>query len=494
MSMKFEVRRVDIGTETPTVLLNRADADELGANPLDRIVIRSTDETVTGIVEVTEKLVDRGVLGATEGLARLEDEVEVSLAPKSGSVSCVRKKLEDEELEDEEIHRLVKDIDHNMLNDIELGAYVSAIYANGLSMSETRSLTEHMTAAGDKLEWDDEVIADKHSIGGVAGNRVTPVVVPLVAAAGAKIPKTSSRAITSPAGTADTLEVFCEVEFTKRRIKEIVEETNGCMVWGGSVDLSPVDDRIIRAENPLSIDPEGQVIASVLSKKKSAGSTHLVLDIPYGEGAKVRDLSDAREMARDFKRVSEYIGVNTECTITRGGSPVGRGIGPVLEARDVLDVLNGDGPEDLRVKSLRLAEILLEICGVEASPERLLDSGRALEKFHEIIEAQSGDPDITRDDLLPGEHEYDFEADRSGYVTHIDNELISGVARRAGAPHDKKAGIYLETTVGEDVSHGDTLFRLYAEKTDKLEEASDFAEKRRPVRVGDRGESLVERV
>ena len=232
----------------------------------------------------------------------------------------------------------------------------------------------------------------------------------------------------------------------------------------------------------------------MLSKKKSAGSTHLVLDIPYGEGAKVRDLSDAREMARDFKRVSEYIGVNTECTITRGGSPVGRGIGPVLEARDVLDVLNGDGPEDLRVKSLRLAEILLEICGVEASPERLLDSGRALEKFHEIIEAQSGDPGITRDELQPGNHEYNFEARRSGYVTHIDNELISGVARRAGAPHDKKAGIYLETTVGEDVSRGDTLFRLYAEKTDKLEEASDFAEKRRPVRVGDRGESLVERV
>ena len=494
MSMDFEVERVDIGTETPTVLLNRRDADELGANPLDRIVIRGEDETVTGIVEVTENIVDRGVLGATEGLASLEGGVEVSLAPKSGSVSCVRKKLEDEELEDDEIRRLVEDIDHNMLNDIELGAYVSAIYANGLSMSETRSLTEHMTAAGDKLEWSDNVIADKHSIGGVAGNRVTPIVVPLVAAAGAKIPKTSSRAITSPAGTADTLEVFCEVEFTKSRIKEIVEETNGCMVWGGSVDLSPVDDRIIRAENPLSIDPEGQVIASVLSKKKSAGSTHLVLDIPYGEGAKVRDLSEAREMAQDFKRVSEYIGIETECTITRGGSPIGRGIGPVLEARDVLGVLKGEGPEDLRVKSLRLAEILLEICGVEASPRRLLDSGEALEKFHELIEAQDGDPEMTRDELVPGRHSFDFEAKRSGYVTHIDNELISGVARRAGAPHDKKAGIYLEAEVGDDVSQGDVLFTAHAEKREKLNEAEEFSEARRPVRVGDRGESLVERV
>jgi AMP phosphorylase len=492
--MNFDVSSVDIGTETPTVLLHRDDAEELGANPLDRIVIRGEDETVTGIVEVTEKLVEKGVLGATERLQHLDGEVEVSLAQRSGSVNCIRKKLEDKELEDDDIRRLVRDINHNTLNDIELGAYVSAIYANGLSMSETLSLTEHMTAVGETVEWGDGVVADKHSIGGVAGNRVTPVVVPIVAAAGAKIPKTSSRAITSPAGTADTLEVFCDVKFHKKRIKEIVSETNGCMIWGGSVDLSPVDDRIIRAEHPLSLDPEGQVIASVLSKKKSVGSTHLVLDIPYGEGAKVQDLSDARELAEDFKRVSDHLGVRTECTITRGGSPVGRGIGPILEARDVLDVLNGDGPEDLRVKSLRLAEILLEICGVDGSPRRILDSGEALEKFREIVEAQNGDPDVVSDELVPGELSYDFRADRSGYVTHIDNQLVSGVARRAGAPHDKNAGIYLEATVEDGVAPGDVLFTVHADRDEKLEEAREFAESQRPVRVGDRGESLIERV
>jgi len=265
------------------------------------------------------------------------------------------------------------------------------------------------------------------------------------------------------------------------------------MVWGGSVNLSPVDDRIIRAEHPLSIDPEGQVIASVLSKKKSAGSTHLVLDIPYGEGSKVQDLSGAREMARDFKRVSDHIGIRTECTITRGASPIGRGIGPVLEARDVLNVLEGDGPEDLRVKSVRLSEILLEICGVEASAERLLNSGEALEKFREIVEAQNGDPEVSTEDLQPGDRTFEFEAERSGYVTHIDNELISGVARRAGAPHDDEAGIYLEKKVGDDVSRGDVL-TVYADKQEKIDEAREFAEARRPVRVGDRGESLVERV
>ncbi|MFW5983795.1 MAG: AMP phosphorylase [Halobacteria archaeon] len=492
--MKFEVRSVDIGTETPMVLLHRDDADELGANPLDRIVIRSEQETETGIVEVTEKLVEKGVLGVTERLQHLRGEVDVTLAPHSGSVDCIRNKLEDKELEDDEIRRIVRDIERNALNDIELGAYVSAIYANGLSMSETLSLTEHMTEVGETMEWNDGVVADKHSIGGVAGNRVTPVVVPIVAAAGAKIPKTSSRAITSPAGTADTVEVFCDVKFSKERIVEIVEETNGCMIWGGSVDLSPVDDRIIRAEHPLSLDPEGQVIASVLSKKKSVGSTHLVLDIPYGEGAKVQDLSEARELAQDFKRVSKHLGVRTECTITRGGAPVGRGIGPVLEARDVLGVLNGEGPDDLRLKSLRLSEILLEICGIDGSPSRILGSGDALEKFLEIVEAQNGDPNVTRDDLVPGDETYRFEADRSGYVTHIDNELVSSVARRAGAPHDKRAGIYLESGIDEEVSRGDVLFTVHAENREKLEEAREFAESRRPIRVGDRSESLVERV
>jgi AMP phosphorylase len=199
-------------------------------------------------------------------------------------------------------------------------------------------------------------------------------------------------------------------------------------------------------------------------------------------------------MARDFKRVSEHLGIRTECTITRGESPVGRGIGPVLEARDVLHVLEGDGPEDLRVKSLRLADILLEICGVTASPERLLNSGEALGKFREIVEAQNGDPDVSTDELVPGKLSFGFEADRSGYVTHIDNEVISSVARRAGAPHEERAGIHLETKVGDDVSVGETVFTVYAEKEEKLEEARNFAEGRRPVRVGDRGESLVERV
>jgi AMP phosphorylase len=492
--MKFHAEAIDLGTRAPTVILNAADAEELGVNPVDRIQIHWNGETHIGIVEVTDEIVAEGTLGVTRRLGYIDGDVEVTHAPKPGSVHYIRKKLDGIELEADEFETIVRDIDDNRLSDIELTAYVTGTYSEGLSFEETKYLTEAMTDVGDVIEWNDDVIADKHSIGGVAGNRVTPIVVPIVAAAGVTIPKTSSRAVTSPAGTADTMEVFCDVAFDADEIKSIVGRTNGCLVWGGAVNISPVDDKIIRAENPLSLDPPGQVIASVLSKKQSAGSTHVVIDVPYGEGAKVESLASARELATDFKQVGDHLGMAIECTITRGEQPIGHGIGPILEARDVLDVLNGGGPTSLRLKSLRLADILLECCDVDADAREILDSGRALDKFREIVAAQNGDPDVTVEDLVPGEETLDVRADRDGVVTHLDNRLISDIARRAGAPTDNGAGIELDVAIGEPVSADDRLFTVHAEQASKLADAESLVDKSEPIRVRDRGEALVERL
>ncbi|MFB6265619.1 MAG: AMP phosphorylase [Candidatus Nanohaloarchaea archaeon] len=492
--MEFEVQRIDMETHAPVVVLNREDAEELGVNPLDRVQISDGGEDVVGIVDITDEIVEEDVAGVTDRLSYLSGSVEITLASKPDSVRHIRKKLDDKELEEDEIQEIVEDVNENRLNDVELGAYVTGTYTNGMSLEETRYLTRSMTDIGETIEWSDGLIADKHSIGGVAGNRVTPVVVPIVAAAGIKIPKTSSRAITSPAGTADTMEVFCDVDFSIQEIKDMVQKTGGCMVWGGSVNLSPVDDKIIRAEHPLSLDPEGQVIASVLSKKKSAGSTHTVIDIPYGEGSKVDNLSNARDLAEKFKKVGDHMDITVECTITTGGEPIGRGIGPVLEARDVLKVLNGDGPDDLKLKSLKLAEILLDMAGKGEDPHEILESGKALEKFREIVEAQNGDPDVEIDDLQPGEHSFEVSSENTGVVTHISNDLVSEVARRAGAPKDKEAGIYLHKKVGDPVSRGEELFTVYSENRSKLDEAVEVAEEVEAVRVRSREESLVEQV
>ncbi|SEO96852.1 AMP phosphorylase [Halogranum amylolyticum] len=493
--MQLTAQEIDIGSRSPTVLLNTADAAELGVHQLDRVQIEHDGRISIGIVEFTDELVDPGTLAVTRRLGHLSGPVEVIPAPQPRAVHYIKKKLDDIELDKPELHRIVLDIKEDRLSDVELGAYVAATYTNGLSLEETMHLAECMAEVGDAIEWEDTaVVADKHSIGGVAGNRVTPIIVPIVAAAGVKIPKTSSRAVTSPAGTADTMEVLCDVEFSLAEIKEIVTETNGCLVWGGSVNLSPVDDKIIRAETPLSIDPPGQIIASVLSKKKSAGSNHIVVDVPYGEGAKVESLAQARELAEDFKRVGDHLGMAIECTITRGSQPIGRGIGPVLEARDVLETLAGGGPEELRLKSVRLADILLGSCGCAEDATEILDSGRAMAAFRDILAAQGGDSDVTVDDLVPGRHELPVAADREGIVTHVDNRLVSDVARRAGAPKDKGAGMVLHCRVGDKIGVGDSLFTVHAESKEKLADAERLVERSETIRVRSRDEALVELV
>jgi AMP phosphorylase len=492
--MQLVASEIDIGTRTPDVLMNEQDAATLGVHPLDRVQIRHDGRVTIGIVELSDELVSPGELAVTRRLGHIDGDVEVTLAPRPDSVAYIRKKLRDEELDRDEIERVVRDINEDRLSDLELGAFVSATYANGTSLAETMHLTDCMAAVGETISWDAETVADKHSIGGVAGNRITPILVSIVAAAGVTIPKTSSRAVTSAAGTADTMEVFCDVAFDIDEIRDIVSETNGCLVWGGAVNLSPVDDKVIRAETPLSIDPRGQLVASVLSKKRSAGSTHVLVDIPYGEGAKVSDLDGARELATDFKHVGNNIGMNVECTLTTGSAPIGRGVGPVLEARDVLAVLNGSGPADLRRKSVRLAEVLLDCCDVDADASEILDSGEALERFRAIVDAQAGDPDVTAGDLTPGRHEKTVVADRDGVVTFVDNSLVNAVARRAGAPRAAGAGLDLHHRVGDVVAAGDPLYTIHAEADPRLDEAAEYADRVEAVRVRPPDESLVERL
>jgi AMP phosphorylase len=492
--MRLDVEPLDIVSRSPTVLLNESDAADLGAHPLDRVHLDHDGGVTVGIVELTDQLVPRGTVGVTRQLAHLSGGVDVSLAPTPASVRDVRKKLGDVELEREAFERITADVAADRLSDVELGAYVAAVYANGLSLQETMHLTESMTAVGEVISWPQAVVADKHCIGGVAGNRVTPVLVPIVAAAGLTVPKTSSRAVTSAAGTADTMEVFCDVSFSGSEVKRLVDEVGACMVWGGAVNLSPVDDKIIRAETPLSLDPPGQLIASVLSKKKSAGSTHVVIDIPYGEDAKVESLADAREFATDVRRVGEHIGLTVECAITRGSQPIGRGVGPVLEARDVLETLAGAGPADLRAKSISLADVLFDCCGVDADATHLLDSGAADGRFREIVAAQGGDPDVSVGDLAAGRHTQVVHAERSGVVTHVGNRLVNDIARRAGAPKDAGAGVDLHCHVGDTVEVGEPLCTVHAEVAAKLDDAATLVDENEVVRVRGARETLVERV
>lgn len=487
--MKFKVKILHIEANLPVLVLNEKDAEEIGVNISDRMELKVDGKKYIGVLDTTKTLVkERGVginldmqkKGLKKGML-----VEVKPTEKPKSLAFIKKKLRGEELSKEEIKAIIKDIVNDNLSDIELGAYVASVYAHDFTLKETINVIHEMVKTGTIMKWRFKNVVDKHSIGGVPGNRVTPIIVSIIAAAGLTIPKTSSRAITSAAGTADVVEIFSGISFTKKEIKKIVEKAGGCMIWNGALDLAPSDDKIIKAEYPLSLDPEGQLLASVISKKKAMGAKAVVIDIPYGYESKMESLEKAEALAKKFKEVGERLDMKIRCVITRGEQPIGNGIGPVLEAIDVLKVLDGREPKDLREKSLELAGLLLEMmnAGDKRRAEEILDSGKALKKFKEIIKAQHGNPDIDLKSML-GKFTKTIYARKDGDVIKIHNKELTQVARAAGAPKNKGSGIYIYVKLNDRIKKNDKLFEIYAESKHQLDEAYKLAEELSPIEVG----------
>ena len=393
--------------------------------------------------------------------------VSVAHARPAASLGAVHRKIAGERLGVDDYRRITRDIVDHRYAKIELAAFLVACAQDGLERDEVLYLTRAMAESGERIDWGEPLVADKHCIGGLPGNRTSMLVVPIVASHGMFIPKTSSRAITSPAGTADTMEILAEVELTPRRLKEIVRAHRGCLAWGGRARLAPVDDILISVERPLSLDSPGQLVASILAKKIAAGATHLLIDIPMGPSAKVRSQSEALQLRKLFEFVGDRVGLHLEAMITDGNQPIGRGIGPVLEARDVMQVLENDPdqPRDLREKALQLSARILEfdpdVRGGQGYTlaRDILESGRALEKMRAIIDAQ-GKSKISCE---IGHLAQEITAERDGTVTAIDNLQLARLARLAGAPMDAGAGVDLGKKVGDPVRKGETLYTIYAD-------------------------------
>lgn len=412
-------------------------------------------------------------LGAAEG-----DGAIVRPASAADSMSLVRRKLYGGHLEETDFAAILRDVQAGRLSDIQIAAFLSAGAALPLDDSETIALTRAMVAAGERLKWNAPRVMDKHCVGGLPGNRTTPIVVAIVAACGLVIPKTSSRAITSPAGTADTMETLAPVNLDLPAIRRVVEAEGGCVVWGGAVLLSPTDDAFVRIEREIDIDAESQLIASVLSKKVAAGSTHVVIDIPVGPTAKIRTAEAARALAARLSMVGHALNLDVACLLTDGIQPVGRGLGPAPEARDVLAVLRRDAgaPADLAERALVLAATLLETGGA-ARPgagsdlaRAVLADGRAWAKFAAICKAQGGlrePPEAVQS--------YEVTSPAAGRVAAIDNRKLARLAKLAGAPGNLAAGLTLAVRVGDTVVKGQPLFRLHAGSAGEIAYALEYA-------------------
>lgn len=450
--------------------LNRVLVSVKGASIIATLYIITDGILVPGKAALSESAWEH--LHAKEG-----DEISFAHVQPVTSMRSIRSKMYGKQLNYEALNNIIKDIVEGHYSNIEIAAFITACGGDNLNINEIIGLTKAMIHSGQKLSWNKKVVVDKHCVGGLPGNRTTPIVVSIVAAYGLTIPKTSSRAITSPAGTADTLEMLTEVNLDINQIRKVVEKENGCFVWGGSIKLSPADDILIRIERALDVDSEGQMIASVLSKKVAAGSTHVVIDIPIGKTAKVRTEEDAQKLEYYFKVVGKAMGVKVKVLFTDGSQPVGRGIGPSLEAMDVLSVLRNDenAPQDLRDKSILIAGKIINLAnnsnqknGMELA-QKILSSGEAYEKFMAICKAQGG---IKEPQFAP--YKKEILAKKTGIITEIDNRRLSKTAKLAGAPHDAKAGVLLKTPLQAKVNKGEVLFTIYAETKGELKYAMEY--------------------
>lgn len=495
------VRRVGIDTWKENIAYLHRDCAVYraeGFQALSKVEVRANGRRILASVNVVD---DAAIVGCEE--LGLSEDAFAQLGLESGhaatvqqaeppaSIAALFRKINGERLDREAFRAIVGDIAAHRYSKIELTAFVVACNRGELDREEVYFLTEAMVAAGRRLDWREPLVVDKHCIGGIPGNRTSMLVVPIVAAHGLLCPKTSSRAITSPAGTADTMEVLAEVELPFERLSEIVREHRGCLAWGGTAQLSPADDVLISVERPLSLDSPGQMVASILSKKLAAGSTHLVLDIPIGPTAKVRSMPEAQRLRRLFEYVAERLRLSLDVVITDGRQPVGNGIGPVLEARDVMRVLENDprAPNDLRQKALRLAGRLIE-CDPDVRggdgfgiARDILDSGRALARMQAIIAAQGArhfDPE--RPAL--GALQFEIRAAQDGVVTGIDNLRMARIARLAGAPKVRGAGVDLAAKLGTPVRRGDLLYRVHADFAADLAFARQAAEHDSGYRLG----------
>ncbi len=481
--MNFKVKDVDIASGGILVVIMHAkDAFKLGLHHGDRIGIVYKKRHAHAIMNITdtEKSVKVGSLGLFEEVLKYlgcknGSTVKIHLEKKPDSIRYIREKLEGRRLKKEEINEIITDLVYGKLSPVEITYFVAGSAVHGLNEEETVNLTKAMINTGDTLIFPGEIVLDKHCTGGVAGNRTTPIIVPIIAAAGLKIPKTSSRAITSPAGTADTMEVIAPVIHNKEKMQKMVHKNGGCIVWGGAINLAPADDKIIQVESPLSIDAEGQLLASILAKKGSVGSTHVLIDIPIGNQTKITSAKRAKHLATLFKRIGKKIGMHLEVIITDGNEPIGNGIGPALEAKDVLKVLQRSDtrPLDLEKKSVEMAGKMLEMAKITNNGKRLaqeiLDDGRALKKFKEIIKAQGGKSSIKSSDIKVGKYTYTYKASKEGKVKDLNNKAIAKVAKVAGAPHDQGAGIYLHVHEGDMLKKGQTILTIHADNKEKLQ-------------------------
>jgi pyrimidine-nucleoside phosphorylase len=394
----------------------------------------------------------------------------------------IRKKLDGEKNSAEEIRQLVMGFVRGEVAPEQMAAWLAAVYIRGLSDEETWWLTETMAQSGRTIDLSsiDGVKVDKHSTGGV-GDKVSIVVVPLVAAAGVPVAKLTGRALGHTGGTADKLESIPGMRLNLSEEEFIAQVKRiGCAIAVATEDIAPADKKIYALrDKTATIASIPLIVSSILSKKLAGGADAFVFDVKFGDGAFMRQFEDAKTLAEALVRIAKLAGKKAVAVLSSMEQPLGRAIGNAVEVAEAIDVLKGNGPDDVRELCLAVAAQMLWLGGAVTNPEEghskameLLQSGAALEKFRQLISAQGGDASIVEDPTKLPQPSYrvEVQAEQSGVIAKIATRklgLISGQlgATRMGAEQiDPSAGIIVMKKVGEPVESGETLAILQSNK------------------------------
>ncbi len=478
--MLLKVKDINISTGGNLVaILNHENAKHLDLRGGSRILLKKGRKEIIVSIDISESSrgIKKGEIGLFEEVldilkVKRKEEIKIKPTHTPASIEFIRRKLDGGKLTKKEIEIIIKDLTENDLTEVELSYFVSACYQNELSNEEIINFTNAILKNGKKIKLGKKIVVDKHCLGGIPNNRTTMLITPILAAAGLTIAKSSSRSITSAAGTADTMETLAKVSFTAEKIKKIVKKVNGCIIWGGAMELAGTDDKLIKVRYPLRLDPKGLMLASILAKKASVGSTHVLVDIPIGKTAKINSKKEALRLKKKFINIGKKLNMRIEVMISNGSQPIGDGIGPNLEAKDVLKILRREnGPKDLEKKSILIADKLFKLTGTKASAKEILESGSAYKKMKEIIKLQGGKSSIKPSELELAKYSYNFKANKKGKIMEIDNKKITKSARIAGAPGDKEAGIYLYKHAKDKVNKNKKILTIYSNSKDKLKYA-----------------------
>ncbi|MDD3474486.1 MAG: thymidine phosphorylase [Candidatus Dojkabacteria bacterium] len=495
MGLYLKSKKLDLeGGKDLYIVLNKKDADRLGLKDGDMAFLGYRDTEMYVKVILTDTKVKEGEIGLYEELvderfAPVNRRIFLDIPKPTKSLDAIRRKMEGGKLTEEDLQSIMEDIGNRKLRETEVAFFVSTFFNPGFTEDEIYWMTKAMANSGRTLNFKDikgngDVVVDKHSIGGTAGKGVTPILVSILAASDLVCPNTSTRAITSPAGTSDILEVVMPVAIQEKQVYEVVKETGACLIWGGSLYLAPADDEIINVERSLRIQEFQKVLVSIVAKKLAMGTTYVLIDLPYGKNTKLDRPDDLEFLEREFKKLFSKVGINCFTIRRQIKGPEGNGVGPALEIREALRILEQSDNRSISLEEtvLDMAEILLEESGRAKKgdgrklAEQVLQEKKALDKFWEIAKAQGQDKILSSDDIEIGKFSSEIKSVKEGKIVSINTRGIVDIARALGTPKIKEAGIYLNKNVGDTVKKGEVIATMYSETESRLKNGQEICD------------------